>query len=207
MTFYDATNSFPAKWHLRNEPGNSILMTRHYPDLGSASNWLCCSWNLLQPISSTTQIWVVTLHQYGISPLVSQTSFHEENSDGIAQCCLFSQAMHLVMLQVRPKLNSGWNFLTLVDSLFLCLPALIIHELGLGNKIYWESTYNRPQSCWLVWEQKNPHHSPLPFIQLFSIGSSNSGTMLHGGMGEEKLYFPLWKSVKHQKTPLWWSIN
>ena len=56
-------------------------------------------------------------------------------------------------------------------------------------------------------EQKNPHPSPLPFIQLFSIGGSNSGTMLHGGMGEEKLYFPLWKSVKHQKTPLWWSLN
>ena len=36
-TFCDATNGFPAKWHLRNDPGNSIMMTRHYPDLGSAS--------------------------------------------------------------------------------------------------------------------------------------------------------------------------
>ena len=52
----------------------------------------------------------------------------------------------------------------------------------------------------IVWgnfrEQKNPHPSPVPFIQswgglLFSIGSSNSGTTLHGGDGEEKLYSPL----------------
>ena len=64
------------------------MMTRHYLDLG---------------IASTTQIWVVSLHQYGISLLVSQMSFHEENSDGITKCCLFSQAMHLVMLQVRPN--------------------------------------------------------------------------------------------------------
>ena len=27
------------KWRLRNESRNSILMTRHYPDLGSASAW------------------------------------------------------------------------------------------------------------------------------------------------------------------------
>ena len=31
---------FPAKWHLRNERRNSILMTRHFQHLGSASDWL-----------------------------------------------------------------------------------------------------------------------------------------------------------------------
>ena len=39
-TFLDATNGFPAKWRLRNERRNSILMTRRYPDLGSASDGL-----------------------------------------------------------------------------------------------------------------------------------------------------------------------
>ena len=38
-TFRDATG-FPAKWRLRNDYRNSILMTRHYPELGSASDWL-----------------------------------------------------------------------------------------------------------------------------------------------------------------------
>ena len=46
---------------IRNEHRNSIPMTRH------------CYW--LQPIRSTTQIWVVTHHQYGISATVSQASF------------------------------------------------------------------------------------------------------------------------------------
>ena len=30
----------PAKWRLRNKRRNSILMTHHYPDLSSASDWL-----------------------------------------------------------------------------------------------------------------------------------------------------------------------
>ena len=41
-----------------------------YPDLGSASDWSCYVGNLLQPTRSTTQIWVVTRHQYGISALI-----------------------------------------------------------------------------------------------------------------------------------------
>ena len=65
--FRDATTSFPAKWRLRNERRNSILMTRHYQDLGSASDWLKKISFAAQPIRSTTQIWIVTHHQYGIS--------------------------------------------------------------------------------------------------------------------------------------------
>ena len=60
LTFGDATTGFPAKWLLRNERRNSILMTRQYPNLGSASDWLCGVGNLIQPIRSTTQIWIVT---------------------------------------------------------------------------------------------------------------------------------------------------
>ena len=37
------------------------------PRSGSASNWLCRVANLLQPIRSISQIWVVARHQYGIS--------------------------------------------------------------------------------------------------------------------------------------------
>ena len=68
------------------------MMTRHYPDLGSASDWSCRVGNLIQPIGTTTQIWVVTRHQYGVSALVSQTSFGGETSGSVAKCWLFSQA-------------------------------------------------------------------------------------------------------------------
>ena len=40
MTFYDDTNGFPAKGRLRIEHRNCILMTHHYSDLGSASDWM-----------------------------------------------------------------------------------------------------------------------------------------------------------------------
>ena len=69
-------------------------MTHHYPDLVSACDWSCRAKNLLQPIRSSTQIWVVTRHQYGLSALVSQTSFRGETSVGVAKCRLFSQAKH-----------------------------------------------------------------------------------------------------------------
>ena len=71
---------------------NSILMTRHYPDLSSASDWLNQISHAARPIRSTTQIWVVTRHQYGIFALVSQTSFGRETSGSVAKCRLFSQA-------------------------------------------------------------------------------------------------------------------
>ena len=91
-TFRDGTNGFPAKWGLRNEHRNSIMMTRHYSDLGSASDWLKQISHAARPIKSTTQIWVVTRHQYGISALVFQTSFRGETVGAVAKCRLFSQA-------------------------------------------------------------------------------------------------------------------
>ena len=74
-------------------------MTRHYPDLGSASDWSCRVGNLIQPIRSTSQIWVVTRHQYEISALVSRTSFGGETSSSVAKCWLFSQAILAAVLQ------------------------------------------------------------------------------------------------------------
>ena len=60
---------------LRNEPWNSILMTRLYPDLGSASDWLKKIFHAARPIRSTTKIWVMTRYQYAIPAPVSQKSF------------------------------------------------------------------------------------------------------------------------------------
>ena len=51
------------------------MTCHHYPDLNSASDWLTLVSLTARPIRSTTQIEAVTRHQYGISTLVSQTSF------------------------------------------------------------------------------------------------------------------------------------
>ena len=70
-------------------------MTHHYPDLASASDWLNQISHAVCPIRSSTQIWVVTQHQYGISALIFQMSFGGETSDSVVKCQLFSQASHL----------------------------------------------------------------------------------------------------------------
>ena len=67
-TFGNTTTGFPAKWRLSNELKNSILMTCHYPDLGSdvSSVWNFC-------IRYSDVIW-------------------RKTGGGIAKCWLFSQA-------------------------------------------------------------------------------------------------------------------
>ena len=62
-------------------------MARHYPDLGSVSDWLKQISRAARPIRNATQIWLVTRHQHGISALVSQTSFRGETSYGVAIGC------------------------------------------------------------------------------------------------------------------------
>ena len=39
-TFHDATRRLPAKWRLRNECWNSLLMMHHYQDLGIVCDWI-----------------------------------------------------------------------------------------------------------------------------------------------------------------------
>ena len=50
-TFGGATTGFPAKWRLRDEHINSILMTLHHPDL-PRSDWLCRVGNFLSVVQS-----------------------------------------------------------------------------------------------------------------------------------------------------------
>ena len=62
---------------------------------GSASDWLRQTSLAARPIRSTTQICVLTRHQYRISTFVPQRSFREQTSAGIAKCWLFSQGVPL----------------------------------------------------------------------------------------------------------------
>ena len=66
--------------------GNTFALTRY------ASNWLTQISFAVQPIRGTTQIWVVTRHQYEIPVHIPWTSFCGVISGGIANCQLFSQA-------------------------------------------------------------------------------------------------------------------
>ena len=90
-TFRDATTRLPEKWHPRIKRLQKLHIddVRH-TDLGNASDWSCRVGNLILPIRSTMQIWVVTRHQNGISALDPQTSFRVESNGSAAKCRLFS---------------------------------------------------------------------------------------------------------------------
>ena len=105
----DPTTNFTAKWRLRNAFRNSLPMTCHKPDLDSASDWLRQICFVVRPIKSTTQIWVVMHHQYGISAVVSQTSFRGETSGTVAKCRLISQA-NPVHVTVKKTLTDHRNY-------------------------------------------------------------------------------------------------
>ena len=60
---------------------------------GYTSDWLKQISLVVRPIRDTTQTWLVTRHQSGISALVAWTSFRGETSDGVAKCRLFSQPL------------------------------------------------------------------------------------------------------------------
>ena len=133
-TFGDATSGFPAKWRLRNERRNSILMMRHYPDLGTASDWLCRVENLIQ----TNQKHCPDLGSDASSVWNFRVRFSDviwrETSGSIAKCRLFSQAtffFHLwwsrwplkIMLPLKSCLE---RWLTLLHLSFLnpdCSPC------------------------------------------------------------------------------------
>ena len=83
-------NILHAQWkdfHLIGD--GEIIPVRIKEDNSSGNNYSVKQISLpAQPIKSTTQIWVVTRHQYGIFVLVSQTSFRDETSDGVEKCRL-----------------------------------------------------------------------------------------------------------------------
>ena len=123
LAFCNATTGFPAKRCLRSEHRNYILVTRLYPDLGCAFDWFKQISHPAQPIRSTTQIWVVTHHRYGISTLISQSLFRGETSGSIVKFQLLSQAIiravtnFFLLARKRRSHREFQNFLVL--SLYL----------------------------------------------------------------------------------------
>ena len=121
LTFRGTTNGFPAKWLLRNKAGEIPYWWCHYPDLASVLYWQCRERNLLQPIRSTIQIWVVKRHQYGISALVPQTLFRGETSGDVVNVDYFLRLQKTVLdlplpfyskleaFIVRPIKSNGHN--------------------------------------------------------------------------------------------------
>ena len=84
----------------KHRTDNSSLSTI---DLVKDSDWLKQISFAARPVYRISiQMWLLTHHQYGISALVSQTSFCSEISIGVTKCQLFSQSS-----EVSKLLNCG----------------------------------------------------------------------------------------------------
>ena len=106
-TFRDATTGFLTKWCLRNKCKNSILMMHHHPDKRSASDWLSQEENLLQPIKSSFQIWVVTSSVWNFCTCSSEVILQGNHSID----CFLRLDIDFVV--------SFFSFLSLVITVFL----------------------------------------------------------------------------------------
>ena len=74
-----------------------------------------CCWPAeanFQRIKSSTPIWVVTGHRYGISALISQTSFRGGTNGGVYKCQLFPHAV--VLDEILPVRHLSWNSLIVI---------------------------------------------------------------------------------------------
>ena len=94
-----------------------MLMTRHHRDLGSASDWLNQISHAARPTRNTTQIWEVTHHQYGVSTLVSRTSFGGEASDSVAKCMSAVFLSYLIKLFKLKVLSESQKLISLQSVL------------------------------------------------------------------------------------------
>ena len=106
-TFRDPT-WFPAKWRLRNKRSNSILMTCHFLDLGSAFDWLKQISLAPRPIK--------------ISTLVPQNSFREEINVGC-------------FLRLVLKVAESWCFKVVFNMLFVCLLVVLQRRARLNQNL------------------------------------------------------------------------
>ena len=70
----------------------------------------------------------MTGHQYGISALISQTSFGGETSNSVAKCRLFSQAIS-GYTDVSPVAPTPFGFLLLLLLLFFFVCVCCITNL------------------------------------------------------------------------------
>ena len=135
--------------HLRNERRNSILMTRHYPDLGSASDWLKEISYAARPIRITTQTFMAFLRRrFNGEPVVVSRNV------GCFLRLSINFAGHSFQLPWNYPGGYSWEFLVGV-----CHPVLHILALFQTKECHFPHQFSDQTS-------KNPY--PFSDLGLFS---------------------------------------
>ena len=99
----------------------------------------------------------------------------------------------------RKKKNTRIRYSTLT----IFITTVTLNGTTIGDKLVETLYSNRVTSHK---KETTPLHSKLGCL-LFSTGSSNSGTTLHGGDGEEKALLYPFKVGKRQKAPFGRSVS
>ena len=125
--FGDAT-SFHVKWRLRNVRRKSVLMTCHYPDLGSASGWLNISHDQseAEPVSLGGVGHMQILHCRGAGHLSIRRSWNWLKHK-VAKCRLFSISQ--TVSYTTSQKHTGWANLVQKTLDPLVLVFLISNQL------------------------------------------------------------------------------
>ena len=95
-------------------------MKCHHLDLDGASDWLKQISHAARSIKSTTQLFVVTRHQYRIFAHVSQTSFRGKTSGGLGWVCateMYRSIGHVEFPKSQTGIFVEWKA-TLVSETF-----------------------------------------------------------------------------------------
>ena len=133
-TFGDATSTFSMKWRVRNERRNSVLMTCHYRDLGSVSDWLeqiPAQHNQSETLPRSGQWRVISIE---FLLLFLRRHFAGKLSGRVAKGLLFSQA-NLLLAFHKPLVycNKFSFFLSL--SVHCIFPLLIFRSGTFGSMV------------------------------------------------------------------------
>ena len=105
----------------------------------------------------------------------------------------------------RRKKERKKNTRVRYSTLTIFITTVTLNGTTIGDKLV-ETLYSNRVTSQNKRNYSPPLHSKLGRL-LFSTGSSNSGTTLHGGNGVGKLYCTLLKSVKRNKAPFGRSVS
>ena len=137
LIFRNSAAGFPAKWHLMTVISTQIWV--QYIIIVVFSDWSYCMGNQLQAFRSTTQIWVVTHHQYRISalfflrcPLTGKPVVAMQDVGCFLRLKKKQFLWCLLMLQVYRHLKNG-DVLLLNRQPTLHRPSMMAHRVSLHS--------------------------------------------------------------------------
>ena len=183
ISFYNATMGFSAKWLLRNNQRNSILMRCCHPGLGSALDLLKVCFNQSKALPRYGRWYIISMEIF-LLLLANWTSFCRETNSGVAKCCLFS---------------SGDNKCKILCQMLKQLRKMRLSHDCICNMVVIKVTYDfKPWSMDLLFSVRQKVFSrKRPLLKNLLLSSGNGGPC-----GSYCIWYDYFKLLLHNCTVL-----